>query len=76
MFTSQLVRFCHINKTVKYFTKDVKDLISKLYKQSYDLSFLKDKFVEFTKHKINVWSKYGIDISDNIFVKELFKLKS
>ena len=51
-------------------------VIYKLYKQSYDLSFLKDKFVEFTKHKINVWSKYGIDISDNIFVKELFKLKS
>ena len=76
VFTSQLVRFCHINKTVKYFTKDVKDLISKLYKQNYDLSFLKDKYVEFTKHKINVWSKYGIDISDNIFIKELFKLKS
>ena len=75
MFISQLTRFCWINKTIKYFEEDVKVLVSKLTEQNFDVQMLRDKFVEFTKHKFKIWSKSGRNMSNNSYIDKLFRLK-
>ena len=75
VFVSQLTRFCQINKTSKYFLNDITLLVNKLSKQNFDIHILKDKYLEFSKHKINMWSKFGVDIASNIFMKKIFRLK-
>ena len=76
IFTSQLVRFCLINKTFDYFVKDANNLVKKLLDQSFNLGILKSKFREFANTKLNVWAKFGVDIKLSCNMSRIFKLKS
>ena len=76
IFTSQLVRFCLINKTFDYFVKDANNLVKKLLDQSFNLGILKSKFREFANTKLNVWAKFGVDIELSCNMSRIFKLKS
>ena len=66
VFTAQLVRFANVNSTFKGFKSDVNGLILKLVCQGFNLAALRKKFLKFYDCKLNVWSKYGIDIYDDI----------
>ena len=75
IFTSQLTRFSLINKTSKYFFKDIKLLVTKLRHKNFNMNILKNKYLEFAKHKINIWSKFGDDITANNFTRDIFNMK-
>ena len=62
--------------TSKYFAQDVRNLIIKLTQQNFDISILRDKYVEFTKNNLQDWSKFGVDIADNFYIRNLFRMKS
>ena len=66
VFTSQLVRFVNVNSSFKGFKQDVASLVSKLVCQGFNLAALRKKFVCFYEGKLDLWSKYGIDIFDNM----------
>ena len=70
VFTAQLVRLAKVNSTFKGFKSDVNGLLHKLVCQGFNLAALRKKFLKFYYCKLNVWSKYGIDIHDDII--ELF----
>ena len=75
VFSSQLVRFCNINKIYNYFEKDVNILVNKLIMQNFNINVLKNKFLEFTKYKLNLWGKFGVDITKSFQMRRIFKLK-
>ena len=64
VFVSQLVRFVKVNSTFEGFKNDVASLVSKLACQGFNLAALRNKFVKFYKSKLNLWSKFGLDIFD------------
>ena len=66
IFTSQLVRFAKVNSEFKGFRNDVNALIGKLVCQGFALAALRKKFVKFYHCNLDVWSKYGIDIYDDV----------
>ena len=74
VFISQLVRFCNINRTSKYFSDDAKSLVSKLYNQGFNVYALKSKYLEFADRYISLWSKYGTDITNDKYMRYIFKL--
>ena len=76
VFTSQLVRFCLINKMYNYFVNDANILVNKLVDQNFNLDILKNKYREFTKNKLNVWAKFGVDFTLSYNMNRIFKLKS
>ena len=74
VFTSQLVRFCCINKTAKYFSDDVKSLVKKFCNQGFNIYNLKNKYLEFAKSKISLWYRFGVDITNDKYMRYIFKL--
>ena len=66
VFTSQLVRFVNVNFSFKGFKQDVASLVGKLVCQGFNLAALRKKFVRFYEGKLDLWSKYGIDIFDTM----------
>ena len=66
VFTSQLVRFVNINSSFKGFVRDVVGLVRKLVSQGFDLAALRKKFVTFYDRKLDLWSKYGVDIFEDM----------
>ena len=66
VFTSQLVRFVNINSSFKGFIHDVVGLVRKLVSQGFDLAALRKKFVIFYERKLDLWSKYGVDIFEDM----------
>ena len=66
VFTSQLVRFVNINSSFKGFIRDVVGLVRKLVSQGFDLAALRKKFVTFYDRKLDLWSKYGVDIFEDM----------
>ena len=66
---SQLVCFVNTNSSFKGVIHDVVRLVRKLVSQGFDLAALRKKFVIFHDRKLDFWSKYGVDIfEDMIFV--------
>ena len=74
IFSSQLVRFCNVNKTAKYFSEDIKTLVKKLCNQGFNIYNLKSKYLEFAKNKIPLWSRFGVDITEYKYMRYIFKL--
>ena len=72
VFTSQLIRFCHINRTASYFAVDAKTLVKKLINQGFSNSMLKDKYFEFSHHYLTLWTKYGVDITTDKYIGSIF----
>ena len=64
VFISPLVRFAKINTIVNGFYSNMDDLITKLVCQGFNLAALRKKFIKFYHSKLNVWSKFGVDIYD------------
>ena len=62
VFTSQLIRFCDVNDKFDNFVSDIKNLVSKLVKQNFDIEILKSKFRKFCGKELKRWSKFGSDI--------------
>ena len=69
---SQLVRLCRINKTANYFKKDILKLVTKFVKHGFDKRKLRQKYLAFCSNYLSEWGRYGIDIFDHKFVKNLF----
>ena len=66
VFVSQLVRFVNVNSTFEGFKSDVASLVSKLVCQGFNLAALRKKFIKFYNCKLNLWSKFGLDIFDTM----------
>ena len=66
VFNSQLVRFVNVNSNFKGFKRDVSDLVSKLVRQGFNLAALRKKFIKFYYSKLELWSKYGFDIFEDM----------
>ena len=66
VFMSQLVRFAKVNSSFKGFKHDVSELTKKLVCQGFNLAALRKKFVKFYFRKLEVWSKFGLDIFNGI----------
>ena len=66
VFNSQLVRFVNVNSNFKGFKRDVSDLVSKLVRQGFNLAALRKKFKKFYYSKLELWSKYGFDIFEDM----------
>ena len=62
VFTSQLLRFCEVNGTVKNFCNDVQDTIKIFVKQGFDKLKLMGHYKSFCEKYYYKWSKYGCDI--------------
>ena len=67
IFTSQLVRFCTINKSVHHFKKDLVTLVKKLCLKGFTKAQLYIKFKEFCMKHMQVWCKFGINIMKGNF---------
>ena len=66
VFMSQLVRFAEVNSSFNGLKRDVSELINKLVSQGFNLAALRKKFVNFYYSKLEVWSKFGLDIFNDI----------
>ena len=63
VFISQLMRFCKVKySNLNNFINDVKLLVDKLVKQGFNTAALRKKLFTFYHSKVNVWSKFGVDI--------------
>ena len=62
VFTSQLIRFCHLNSSVINFRQDVINLAKKLIIQNFNPTYIKRTYERFVINYINVWGKFGTDI--------------
>ena len=71
IFISQLVRFCKVNSTLEGFISNIKDLVSKLVLQGFDLAALRKKFNKFYHCYLDLWGKYGEDIDCEI-IRNIF----
>ena len=58
VFTSQLVRYCRINKNADNFITDTKNLVNKLATQSFNKNRLRNKYCEFCKKYIHLWAHF------------------
>ena len=72
VFTSQLLRYARINLNIGDLIKDIKKLVNKLLKQGYKKLFLRITYKRFTIKYIAVWARFGVDISHNNFIKNIF----
>ena len=66
VYTSQVIRFCDINKTYRHFLKDIEILTEKFLAQGFMMYKLRDKFVQFRNSYFFKWAKYNQDISVGI----------
>ena len=69
VFISQLVRYCVINKSVHHFKKDFVTLVKKLLLKGFTKVRLFDKFKQFCMNYMQIWSKFGVDITKGNFCK-------
>ena len=59
-------RYANVNSSFKGFTLDVTGLVKKLVCQGFDIAALRKKFIKFYHCKLEIWSKFGLDIFDDI----------
>ena len=72
VYVSQLVRFCEINDSSKYFLNNVIAMNAKFYSQGFDAAILKTKYNEFCIKFIYKWAQLNKDISSEKLVKMVF----
>ena len=72
VFISQLVRYTSINHNIEGFTRDTKNLFTKLLKQKYNRGKLVCKFLQFGKRYPHLWTKFGQDILNHKFIQDAF----
>ena len=72
VYISQLVRFCEINDSAKYFINNVSAMNAKFISQGFQVSLLKVKYVEFCKKFIYKWAPYNEDICSEDTLTMLF----
>ncbi len=66
VFISQLVRFAKINTNINGFYTNIGNLIKKLVSQGFKVAALRKKFLKFYHTKLNIWSKFGVDIYEHV----------
>ena len=72
VFTSQLVRFCHVNKTVKYFNEDVAKLVRTLLLQGFEKEILLSRYNRFCNNYRYLWAKFNINLQDTKIINTIF----
>ena len=72
VYMSQLVRFCEINDSAKYFLNNVIAMNAKFCSQGFDATVLKTKYNEFCTKFIYKWAKFNVDISSQEVVSMVF----
>ena len=72
VFTSQLIRYTHINMDITDFKNDIKKLVEKLIHQGYNKNILITKFRHFSRRYIHKWAHFGIDITNKDIMKHIF----
>ena len=72
VFISELRRFCINNSVFKSFKFEVKNMIYKLINQGYSRRVLLNYFKVFCERYINLWSRYGVDITERKVMKTFF----
>ena len=70
VYVSQLIRFCNVS--CESITNVVVELNKKLIKQGFLVDSLKRKFRQFASKYIHLWSKFGIDITSEVYLDSLF----
>ena len=76
VYSSQLLRLCHICSEYNQFKCEVIKLNKKLINQGFQLLSLKHKFELFSKKYMHVWGKYGADLLCDDILNTLFRLLS
>ena len=62
VFTSQVLRFCDVNGTIKNFCNDVQNMVKIFVEQGFDKSKLFGHYNLFCQKYLYKWSKFGSDI--------------
>ena len=73
VFVSQCKRFTEVNSSFEDFVNDIKLLQSRLVKQGFAISILRERFITFANKNFYLWCKFGIDIRNNEIVKQIFE---
>ena len=66
VFTSQVLRFCEVNGTIKNFCKDVQNMVKTFTKQGFNKKKLSGHYNLFCQKYRYKWSKFGRDIVELI----------
>ena len=72
VFTSQLVRFCSVNSSLKNFVSDVRLLVRTLSKQAFQREVLVSRFGRFCVKYLHAWAKYNTDIQTHKHTANVF----
>ena len=72
VYLSQLDRICKINYNHHFFKRDLIKLISKFISQNFSKDVLKQKYYQFCRNKKLNWVKFGIDITSDKFIANMF----
>ena len=72
VFISQCKRFAEVNSSLECFVSDICMLQTRLVKQGFLRSKLRDKFNTFANNNFYSWSKFGIDIRNSEIVDQIF----
>ena len=62
VFTSQVLRFCEVNDTIKNFKNDVQNMVKVFVKQGFNRLKLFGHYNLFCQKYLYKWSKFGSDI--------------
>ena len=73
VFISQLIRFTRINQDINGFIQDTIEIVEKLTKQKYNTKKLVEKFVHFGRFYPHLWTPFGKDILNKVFIENIFK---
>ena len=72
VFTSQLIRYCRINKDLQHFVFDTKNLATKLIQQAFKKERLINTYRNCCKKYINIWARFGQDVSTEMVINNIF----
>ena len=72
VFTSQLIRYCRLNKELQHFLKDTKNLVNKLIQQAFKRNRLVNTYRAFCKKYIHLWAHFGQDILAETVINAIF----
>ena len=72
VYISQLVRFCDINKSLKYFVSDIAKLTSTLINQGFDKAVLRSRYNRFCTQYVYKWAKYNTNIHSPTVMNKIF----
>ena len=72
VYVAQLVRFCDINKSLKYFVSDIAKLTSTLINQGFDKAVLRSRYNIFCTQYVYKWAKYNTNIHSPTVMNKIF----